>query len=183
MVAPDPGTQALVGITRAIARNGEHMTSGVGNRLLGFLRELQVSTTWTVVVTEEAGALSRWQLSGTTWQATVVVEPQRWLGLEFEARDPVTGRRTTYDIDTDLYDISQDKQREFAEEIERDIIEFLDNLRKGVVLRGNDGSKFVLVFPLNGSYVRVVQGRFITSASSHADLVAARTGGVYVPVE
>ncbi|MDT7723844.1 MAG: hypothetical protein QOI21_420 [Actinomycetota bacterium] len=159
------------------------MTSGVGRRLLEFLGELQVSTTWTVVVTDEIGALSRWQLSGSTWQATVVVEPRRWLGLVFEALDPVTGRRATYDIDTDLYDISQDKHREFAEEIERDIIEFLDNLRKGVVLRGNDGSKFVLVFPLNGSYVRVVQGRLMASASTHASLTAARTGGDYVPVE
>jgi hypothetical protein len=160
------------------------MTSGVGHWLLEFLGELQVSTTWTVVVvTDEFGVLSRWQLSGSTWQATVVVEPRRWLGLEFEARDPAAGRRATYDIDTDLYDISQDKQREFAEEIERDIIEFLDNLRKGVLLRGNDGSKFVLVFPLNGSYVRVVQGRFMTSASTHAGLTAARTGGDYVPVE
>lgn len=159
------------------------MTSGVGNRLLEFLRELRVTTTWTVVVTEEADTWSKWRLGGSTWQVTVVVEPQRWLGLAFEARDAVTGRRATYDIDTDLYDISQDKQREFAEEIERDIIEFLDNLRKGVVLRGNDRSKFVLVFPLNGSYVRVVQGRFMSSASTHADLAAARTGGDYVPVE
>jgi hypothetical protein len=159
------------------------MTSEVGNRLLDFLRELQVTTTWTFVVTEEADTWSKWQLGGSTWQATVVVEPRRWLGLAFEARDRVSDRRATYDIDTDLYDISQDKQREFAEEIERDIIEFLDNLRKGLVLRGNDGSKFVLVFPLNGSYVRVVQGRFMSSASTHADLTAARTDSDYAPVE
>jgi hypothetical protein len=159
------------------------MTSGAGQRLLEFLGELQVTTRWTVVVTDEIGASSRWQLSGSTWQATVTVEPQRWLGLEFEARDPVTGKRATYDIDTDLYDISKDEHREFAEEIERDIIEFLDNLRKRAMLRGNDGSKFVLVFPLSGSYVRVVEGRFMTSASTHVDLGAARTGGDYAPVE
>ena len=159
------------------------MTSGVGDRLLDLLRELQVTTTWTVVGTDEADTGSKWQLGGSTWQATVVVDPRRWLGLAFEARDRVTGRLATYDIDTDLYDIAQDKQREFAEEIERDIIEFLDNLRRGVVLGGNDGSKFVLVFPLNGSYVRVVQSRFMSSASTHASLVAARAGGDYVPVE
>ncbi|MEC3979618.1 hypothetical protein [Amycolatopsis sp. H20-H5] len=142
-----------------------------------------MTTTWTVEVTDENDTLSRWQLSGSTWQASVVVEPQRWLGLDFEARDPVTGRRTTYDIDTDLYDISRDEQREFAEEIERDIIEFLDNLRKGVVLRGNNGAKFVLVVPLNGSYIRVTQGRLAASSSTHADLTAARIGGDYVPVK
>lgn len=154
------------------------MTSEVGHRLLVFLRELQATTTWTVEVTEP-----RWQLGGSTWQAAVDVEPRRWLGLAFEAMDPVTGKRATYDIDTDLHDLSRDDQREFAEEIERDIIDFLDNLRKGALLRGNDGTKFVLVFPLDGSYVRVVQGRFISGASAHADLAAARTGGDFVPVE
>jgi hypothetical protein len=151
------------------------MTSDVGHRLLDFLRELQASTAWTVVVTEGAGTSSKWQFAGTTWQATVVVEPRRRLGLEFEVRDPVTDRRATYDIDTDLYDISRDEHREFAEEIERDIIEFLGNLRMGAISRGNDGSKFVLVFPRDGSYVRVVQGRFMTSAATFA----ARPGGGY----
>ena len=145
-----------------------------GDRLREVLREIQATRT----------AEDTWQLNGSRWQATVIVNAGHWLGLEFEARDPVTGRRATYDIDTDLYDISQEQQREFAEEIERDIIEFLGNLRKGAVLRGNDGTKFVLVFPLDGAYVRVVQGRFMTSASTHADLATARTGdGAYVPVD
>ncbi|WP_255632610.1 hypothetical protein [Amycolatopsis sp. TNS106] len=95
----------------------------------------------------------------------------------------MTGTRATYDIDTDLYDLSQEKHREFAGEIENDIIEFLDNLRKRAVLRGNDGAKFVLVFPLDGSYVRVVQGRFIGGASTYPDLAAAKAGGDYVPLE
>jgi hypothetical protein len=155
----------------------------VGHRLRTFLRGLSAATTWTVVVTEQAGAGSHWQLGGATWQATVIVEPRRWLGLAFEARDPVSGRRATYDIDTDLYPIAQDEQRAFADEIERDIIEFLGHLKQGAVLRGTAGSKFVLVFPLDGSYVRVVRGRFMTAGSAYADLAAARKGGDYVPVE
>ncbi|MGK3207249.1 hypothetical protein [Amycolatopsis sp. MEPSY49] len=158
------------------------MTSGAGERLLEFLREVRATTSWTVAV-EETGTGSQWRLGGSTWQATVVVEPGRWLGVEFEARDPVTGRSATYDIDTDLYGIARDGQRGFAEEIERDIVEFLGNLRKGSVLRGNDGAKFVLVFPLDGSCVRVVRGRFLTRASTHADLAAARAGGDFVPVD
>ncbi|WP_233223941.1 hypothetical protein [Amycolatopsis sp. CA-128772] len=154
-----------------------------GARLLGFLRELQASTPWTVVLAEEAGACVKWRLTGSTWEATVIVEPGRWLGLEFEARDPSSGRRVTYDIDTDLYDISRDDQRESAAGIERDIIEFLGHLRAGAVLRGTGGPKVVLVFPLDGAYVRVVRGRFMTGASSHADLAAARKDGAYVPVD
>ncbi|MFJ9780203.1 hypothetical protein ACIRSS_11505 [Amycolatopsis sp. NPDC101161] len=148
------------------------MTSAVGDRLRDFLRDLRTTTTWTIVADDAC-----WRLAGSTWRATVVVEP-RWLGLEFEARDPVTGKRVTYDIDTDLYDISRDEQRAFADEIERDIIEFLGNLRGEVLLRGTDGAKLVLVFPLDGSYVRVVRGRFWTSASTHAGV---STDG-FVPV-
>ncbi|MEU0534960.1 hypothetical protein [Amycolatopsis tolypomycina] len=144
-----------------------------GDRLLAVLRRLGATAT----------AEDTWQLHGATWQATVIVNPERWLGLEFEARDPVTGRRATYDIDTDLYDISQESQRDFAEEIERDIVEFLENLRRGAVLRGTDGAKFVLVFPSDGAYVRVTRGRVMTKASTHADLDAAKTGGGFVPLD
>ncbi|MEA5360168.1 hypothetical protein VA596_11530 [Amycolatopsis sp., V23-08] len=154
------------------------MTSAAGHRLLAFLRALPAATTWTVV-TDEIGDLSRWRLSGSTWRAVVDVEPRRWLGMQFEAWEPATGRRATYDIDTDLYDISRDEQREFAGEIERDILEFLGNLRNRAVLRGTDGSKFVLVFPQDGAQVRVVRGRFMTTVSTRA---AAWTGGALVPV-
>ncbi|WP_410646878.1 hypothetical protein [Amycolatopsis sp. cmx-4-54] len=148
------------------------MAAEAGDRLLAFLRELEA-----VRIAE-----SRWQLDGSIWQAVVDVEPRRWLGLAFEAVDPVTGKCATYDIDTDLYDLSQPRQREFAEEIERDIIQFLDNLRKGAVLQGNDGEKFVLVFPLGNAYIRVVQGRFAGSASTYPDLAAALAGGDHVPL-
>lgn len=107
---------------------------------------------------------SRWELSVSTWKAIVVVDPKRWIGLEFEARDPMMDRRVTYDIGTDLYDITANADRRFAGEIERDIVEFLDNLRNGAVMRGNEGRKTVLIFPLNGSYVRVVQSRLTTTA-------------------
>ncbi len=151
-----------------------------GAALLDFLRELQATTTWTVEVTDGS---RQWQLNGATWQATVNVDPGNWLGLEFESADPVRDRSVIYEIDSDLYDISREDQQEFVTEIERDIIEFLDNLRKGLVLRGNYRSKPVLVFPLDGSFVRVVQGLFVTTSSVHADLASARVGGGYVPVE
>ncbi|MFD5247517.1 hypothetical protein ACFWIW_23455 [Amycolatopsis sp. NPDC058340] len=149
------------------------MKSEAGQRLLAFLSELKA-----VKIAE-----STWRLDGSIWRAVVDVEPGRWLRLAFEALDPMTGKRATYDIDTDLYNLAHDEQREFAEEIERDIIEFLDNLNKGAIVRGNDGSKFVLVFPLDGAYVRVVQGRFAGSSSTFPDLTAALAGGEYVPIE
>ncbi len=47
------------------------------------------------------------------------------------------------------------------------------------MLRGADGA---LVFPLDGSWIRVVRGRFLTSASTHTDAAAARAGGDYAVV-
>ncbi|WP_020664803.1 hypothetical protein [Amycolatopsis benzoatilytica] len=155
------------------------MTSGT--RLLSYLRELPMRAAWTVDA-EMSGAASRWQLAGKGWQATVVVDPARWIGLEFVAQDSLD-RRVAYDIDTDLYDLSHEKHRWFADEIERDIVEFLDNLWRGLVLRREDGPKLMLVFPLGGAYVRVVQARFLTSASTYADLATAQDGGCYLPVD
>jgi len=157
------------------------MTSAPGQRLLAFLGELQASTSWTVVPTIDSATASRWRLAGSTWEATVIVDHARWIGLEFDVRDPVTGRRASYGIDTDLYDIGQEQHRDFANSIERDIVDFLDNLRNGKVLRGNDGSRFVLVIPRDGAYVRVVRGRFVTTSTAPRGL-AERPGDEYVPV-
>lgn len=124
--------------------------------------------------------MSKWLLSGVSWQATVVVEPGRWIGLEFAVPDHA-GRPIHYGLDTDLYDLSQEKNREFAEEIERDVIEFLGHLRDRRVLLRKD--RPVVVFPLDGGYVRLVRGRFLTHGSTHTDLARAQAGGEYAPVE
>lgn len=50
------------------------------------------------------------------------------------------------------------------------------------MLRGNDGSKIVIIFPLAGSYVRVVKSRFSTTATRHVELTAAQVGWNYVTV-
>lgn len=153
-----------------------------GLRLLDVLRGFRTSTPWTVRTVDGPAAGSSWQLAGSTWRAEVVVSPPRWLGLTFEAVDPETDRRIDYAIDTDLYDLSAERERGVADEVEGDIIEFLDNLARGHTLRGRDGASTVLVFPLGGSFVRVVRGRFLTRSSVHADLAAAQVGDGYAPV-
>lgn len=158
------------------------MTFRAGDRLLGYLHDLSVgSSDWTVV-SEEYNGGSRWRLRGTAWSVDIVIEPLRGLGLEFELRDLETGRHVGYDIDTDLYDITRGEQREFVEGIERDIIEFVENLRRHTVLRGKEKSNVVIVFPLGGEYIRLVGGRFTTRSSIHSQESAARGGVSYRPV-
>lgn len=158
------------------------MKSEPGLRLLTFLSELRVNTTWKVVAIDNGNGASTWQIGGSTWEATVTVDPKRWFVLEFEARDPVTNRAAKYDIDTDLYDISRPQHNDFANAIVNEIIEFLCNLKNGDMLRGHDSSKMVIVFPLDGFYVRVVRGRFVTTTTGHVGLAAAQVGADYETV-
>lgn len=158
------------------------MANRSGDRLVEALRSLKATGRCMVQNPDERGAKSSWRLNGATWQAEVIVDPLRWLGLTFDAVDPATARNVHYAIDTDLYDISRPEQREFAAEIESDIIEFLGNLTNGRVLRGEQMSHAVLVFPRAGSFVRVVAKRFSTSASRYDRESAALAGGSYTAV-
>ncbi|WP_447761650.1 hypothetical protein [Sphingopyxis panaciterrae] len=158
------------------------MANEPGHRLIEALEMLEAAARFAVQSPDHLGVASNWRLSGETWQAEVIVDPLRWLGLTFDAVDPATARKVHYAIDTDLYDISRPEQREFADEIESDIIEFLDNLTEGRMLRGEQTSDAVLVFPSAGSFVRVVAKRFSTTASRHDRESEALAGGSYAPV-
>ncbi|WP_202803253.1 hypothetical protein [Nitratireductor pacificus] len=153
------------------------MTYVPGQRLSAFLRDMEKSGVWSLVTgVSDDGA--NWQLAGSTWEAQVVVEPRRWIGLAFEARDPATGRKASYDIDTDLYDI-RDAYRDFAEAIEDDIIAFLGDLRDGRVLRKVGGSGFVVLVPAGDGFTRITKGWVLTTSERSEGL---RAGEEYVPI-
>lgn len=158
------------------------MSSQIGQRLLAVLAELQTGSRWSIIPNMDSDSGSRWHLRGTTWKSEVIIRPKSWLGMTIEVAHPDNNQRVTYAIDSDLYDISRDKERAFALNIESAIIEFIVNLDRGQVLSGRSGNKFGLVFPSGGSFTRVVAGRFATTASTHARLDDAKLGGTYFPV-
>jgi len=149
------------------------MAIETGQALLGCLRRHSATATWRV---ETEAPESRWSLSGCDWDAKVIVDPLRWIGLEFEVVDPKTTRRITHHIDTDAYDISREEHHAFAREIEHDIVKFLDNLGDGNVLIGNEGTKLILMFPEGDSYRRLARGRFATTGSRLSEKPALLTG-------
>lgn len=130
----------------------------------------------------ETGSVATWRLAGETWEATVVIDPSRWLGLEFTATDPDTGRVARHEIDTDLYDISDPRRRAFAEAIEADIVAFLQALARGEVFRARDGSRVVLAFTLDGAEVCIVQGRTMTRTSTRTGPRPVRDRDGFTPV-
>lgn len=157
------------------------MVAKLGHRLVEQLRSFKAAARVAVETPDDLGVASKWRVSGASWHAEVIVDPSRWLGMTFNAVDAATGRMVQYMIDTDLYDISRLDQRAFANGIESDIVEFLDNLIYGRMLRGEQTSDLVLVFPLNGSFVRLVAKRFATTVLRHEQEHAALAGGSYVP--
>lgn len=158
------------------------MSYVAGKRLTEALITLKASARCLSRSVGDSGLTSSWQLNGLTWKAEVIVEMSRGLSLTFEATDPDTDRTVNFEIDTDLYDISQPRHRAFAEEIERDIIEFIGNLTEGKIRRAQSPSGLVLVSPLAGAYVRVAKGRFLISSSIHRQENDALGAGNYVPV-
>jgi hypothetical protein len=64
---------------------------------------------------------------------------EKWLGVEFKLRHS----GFWYAIDTDLYDITQERNKKFAQDIENEIALFLSNLSNGKILF-SDGSLFVI---------------------------------------
>jgi hypothetical protein len=121
-------------------------------------------------------------LTGPRWRSVVYVNPVRWLGLEFVVQEDGT-RLIVHQIDTDLYPIAEPGQRDFAEEIEADIVEFLEALgaNQVSVRRGGSrrGSGPALVIPVSGGFYRIAKGRVIASGRMFADRSEAEDGGGY----
>jgi len=136
-----------------------------GENLARLLAELGSESDWSCTV-NRAGSRAEWALAGSTWTAQVIIDPPRWIGFAFESVGSDRLGTVTYFIDTDSYDFAEGVERDIALGIEGTIIEFLHNLRNGLVRRGTDRKRPFIIFPLNGSYVRVVRGRFGMTATT-----------------
>jgi hypothetical protein len=121
-------------------------------------------------------------LTGPRWRSVVYISPLRWLGLEFVFHEE-GARLIVHQIDTDLYPIAKPAQRDFAEEIEADIVEFLEALGANQISVRRGGSRRssrpALVVPMGGGFYRIAKGRVIASGRMFADRSEAEDGGEY----
>lgn len=92
------------------------------------------------------------------WSACVTVVPAKWLGVEFVLLDAEGRVAIRHQIDTDLYNLDDPKNDEFAIEVEDDIVQFLEALRAGEVTISRHGA-LSMVFPAGTGFYRLRKGR------------------------
>lgn len=116
------------------------------------------------------------------YEVEVIVDPVKWLGLEFVLYSS-DGKTLSYDIDTDQYNIGDPDEREFADDIESQIINFLEHLMNHTILIGSKGRKLMMIIPEDDGYTLISRGRFLTSGSrihKNNDLIGS---GLFKPLK
>lgn len=95
-----------------------------------------------------------------TYRAKIVVDPARWLGVEFVLLSQDRVADLAYWVDTDLYKISLDKYRWFAVEIETDIVLLLDGLVQGKVFVDRTSPRPSMIVPSSDGPLLIRRRRF-----------------------
>jgi hypothetical protein len=95
-----------------------------------------------------------------TYRAKIVVDPARWLGVEFVLLGHERVVDLGYWVDTDLYNISLDKYRWFAAEIETDIVLLLDGLVQGKVFVDRTSPRPSMIVPSSDGPLLIRRRRF-----------------------
>jgi hypothetical protein len=119
--------------------------------------------------------LRAYRISGQGFQLHVGVGVKGML-LEFTLVGDGNSPELRFQIDTDLYDISDSRQGWFATEIEDEITSFLEALAAGQVRVSRRRGKSAVVFPTGEGYVRVERGRMLTSRREFKRVEDAEAG-------
>jgi hypothetical protein len=119
------------------------------------------------VETSAEGDLATYLIDRPTYRAEVVVNPKRWLGIEFDLLGEGGSRVLHYRVDTDLYDISQPKHHWFADEIETDIVLLLEALAQKQLLVDLSSPRARMVVPSADGPVLIRKLRFGATATPY----------------
>ncbi|MBM0230492.1 hypothetical protein JNW91_00555 [Micromonospora sp. STR1_7] len=131
---------------------------------------------------EAEDELRTYRVSGSSFLLRVGIGVKGIL-LDFVVDRDGESPELRHSIDTDLYDVSDPRQRWFADEIERDITSFLDALRSGSLKLSRGRNKTTIVFPNAGKYVRVERGRMFTSRREYERAVDAEADDQFQPFD
>ncbi len=118
-------------------------------------------------------------LNRENYRIKIIIEPKRWLGLEFSLLDKTGKEMLTYEIDTDLYNISEGRYTLFSEEIESEIVEFLDILSQHKIKVGKIRGKPAVIIPKRDKFLLIKKGWFFTSTKLYPNVKAAIGGGEF----
>jgi hypothetical protein len=112
-----------------------------------------------VEATTRAG-VTTYLVERPTYRAKIVVDPARWLGVEFVLLGHDRVVDLGYWVDTDLYNVSLDKYRWFAAEIETDIVLLLDGLVQGKVFVNRASPRPSMIVPSSDGPLLIRRRRF-----------------------
>ena len=90
----------------------------------------------------------------------VTIDPTAWLGLNFTLELPEG--RLDYSIDTDLYNLQDERNRAYAQEVEADICSFLKKFRLGKIKQGTINGRPAMILPVAEGVEVVVKGKYFT---------------------
>lgn len=157
------------------------MERHIGSRIIEVMESLSPGGSLTVRRGTEDGD-QVFEIVGDRCRVEVRVNPVRWLGLSFALSGDRGPRSLLYDIDTDLYDVSQPKNREFALEIEDEISDFLEALVNCQITVRESGGKLAIVVPVRGGFRRIERGRVFTTSKDYDQLAKAQAGESFGPL-
>jgi hypothetical protein len=137
-----------------------------GDKILQALDEIKKSGT--PVADSEDGTSKIFKITSKDYEIEVVVTPEKWLGLTFS----IPQTKVNYEINTDLYDLTLPKYSEFTQQIESDIVAFLDSFRDKKILISSN-KKQVLI-PLSSEFVLLNLSGFFARTKSYKSLDEAK---------
>lgn len=144
------------------------MKTRTGQRLEALLDSLRTDTDWGVA-SEYILECSHWKIEAANWCSSVAIDPNRWIGIEFVFSGPQDGATINYCIDTDLYDLSHAANRQFAADVEDEILELIAALRDSRVLHGYRNGRYTIAIPRSDSITIIARNAFgiCTSSQTH----------------
>jgi len=139
----------------------EHPTAGPADRIAAVVERLRA--TQLPVSGAVEGSAVRYTLARPGYRVMVLVDPNRFLGLEFDLFGVDGSVRLHYFLDSGRYDISQPAHAWYAAATATDLVLFLDALAEGRILTTVDRGRAAMIIPTAAGPRIVKRGRFWTS--------------------
>jgi hypothetical protein len=156
------------------------MSDQPAERIAAAVQRMRAAQLPVNVVTE--GSAVRYEVTRPGYAVVVVVDPTRFVGLEFDLFGPDGSVRLHYFLDTGRRDISQPAHAWSAAATATDVVLLLEALAEGRVLSAMDGRRAAIIIP-TGTGARIVKrGRLWTSTGREGRTGAAAIRAGFRPL-
>ncbi|HMS23087.1 MAG TPA: hypothetical protein PKA38_04990 [Candidatus Levybacteria bacterium] len=116
------------------------------------------------------------------YRFTITLNPNRWIGLEFDLLDSDKKSLLNFTIDTDIYPISDSKYNSFASGIEKNIGEFLNALANRRIKIGRIKEKPAMIIPQDDGYLLIKKIWIFTTKKLYMELSKIESKGKFYPL-